>query len=308
MSVLEETEAVMESIALSKAKAAALERFKLQLTEKITKDVLRKTQRSVDNPFCGVILAGGKGTRLRALTKVTNKHLLPVGNWPMIYYPVNKLVGAGIHDIMIVTGTEHMGGFVELLGSGKEHHCQLTYRVQDTAGGIAQALGLASWFCNGNKRPVVLLGDNIFKDSLSKIVQAAYEYPYDAFIALKDVPDPERYGVVELNDAGEIVSIEEKPAQPKGKYAVTGIYIYPNDVFDVIKTLKPSIRGELEITDVNNHYLRNDRLRYITLDGYWTDAGTLESWHDANRLVMADTPEFSGFGITRLGDYANGKS
>lgn len=271
------------------------------LTEQIAKNLLRKLHRDQDNPFCGVVLAGGRGSRLGELTKVTNKHLLPVGYVPMIYHPIQKLVYAGIKDIMLVTGTEHMGDFVNLLGSGKSHGCRLTYRVQEEAGGVAQALGLAEWFCNGCKRPVVLLGDNIFHDSLHDVLSRAWDKPDEAFIIIKEVTDPGRYGVVELDgplppekpyDWSRIISIEEKPAQPRGKHAVTGIYIYPNDVFDVIKTLKPSTRGELEITDVNNYYLGTGRLNFHIMEGYWTDAGTLHSWHDANRIVIADKPHF----------------
>src|SRR3954470_13097508 len=197
----------------------------------------------------GVILAGGKGTRLGELTKVTNKHLLPVGPYPMVYHPLKKLTGAGIHDILLVSGTEHMGDFVELLGSGREHGCTLTYRVQDEAGGIAQALGLAELFCHG-ARSVVILGDNIFLDPLGPCVPAANKAPDWAWVALKRVPDPGRYGVAELK-GDRIVGIEEKPPHPRGDTAVAGIYLSPPDVFDVVKTLKPSRRGELEITDVN---------------------------------------------------------
>src|SRR5262245_41465212 len=235
----------------------------------------------------GVILAGGKGTRLGELTKVTNKHLLPVGPFPMIYHPLRKLVEAGIKDILLVSGTEHMGDFVELLGSGRCHDCELTYRVQDEAGGIAQALGLAEAFC-ANGRCVVLLGDNIFEDSLTGSLQSANQHPQDAWIAVKRVPDPGRYGVAEM--AGErIIGIEEKPRLPKSDHAVAGIYLYPPDVFNVIRMLKPSRRGELEITDVNMHYLHQGRLGYSVLDGYWTDAGTPDSLAMANMLVRQET-------------------
>jgi glucose-1-phosphate thymidylyltransferase len=238
----------------------------------------------------GVILAGGKGTRLGELTKVTNKHLLPVGPYPMVYHPLKKMLGAGIRDIMLVSGTEHMGDFVELLGSGREFGCRLTYRVQDEAGGIAQALGLAELFCHG-VRSLVILGDNIFFDSLGALVKAADSRPNDAWITLKQVHDPQRYGVAELR-ANDVIGIEEKPPNPKSDYAVAGVYLYPPDVFEVIKTLKPSRRGELEITDVNNHYLREGRLGYSKLNGYWTDAGTLESLAGANHLVQQQMPEF----------------
>ncbi len=238
----------------------------------------------------GVILAGGKGTRLGELTKVTNKHLLPVGPYPMVYHPLKKLVGAGIRDILLVSGTEHMGDFVELLGSGKDHDCRLTYRVQDEAGGIAQALGLAELYCH-EVRSLVILGDNIFLDPLEPLLKQANQSPDCAWVALKQVHDPKRYGVAELK--GErIVSIEEKPKRPKSDYAVAGIYLYPQDVFEVIKTLRPSSRGELEITDVNRHYLEQGRLGYTILDGYWTDAGTLESLAVANQLVHEEPPRF----------------
>lgn len=238
----------------------------------------------------GIVLAGGKGTRLGELTKVTNKHLLPVGPLPMVYYPLKKLVGAGIKDILLVSGTEHMGDFVELLGSGREHQCSLTYRVQDEAGGIAQALGLAELFAHGC-RIAVILGDNIFYDSLSPLVTAAAKQPDWAWVALKQVPDPGRYGVAELKGS-KVIGIEEKPKQPKSDYAVAGIYLYPPDVFDVIKHLKPSWRNELEITDVNRHYLEQGRLGSSLLPGYWTDAGTMESLALANTLVLEQPPVF----------------
>ena len=238
----------------------------------------------------GVILAGGKGSRLGELTKVTNKHLLPVGPYPMVYHPLKKLVGAGIRDILLVSGTEHMGDFVELLGSGRDHGCALTYRVQDEAGGIAQALGLAELYCHGASS-LVVLGDNIFLDSLADLVVAAKGRPDHAWVLLKQVPDPQRYGVAELR-GGAVVGIEEKPAKPRSDFAVAGVYLYPPDVFGVVRTLKPSARGELEITDVNNYYLRAGRLSHHALKGYWTDAGTLESLAHANQLVHAEPPVF----------------
>jgi glucose-1-phosphate thymidylyltransferase len=238
----------------------------------------------------GVILAGGKGTRLGELTKVTNKHLLPVGPYPMVYHPLKKLVGAGIRDVLLVSGTEHMGDFVELLGSGREYKCNLTYRVQDEAGGIAQALGLAELFCQ-SARCLVILGDNIFLDSLHALKTAADTKPNHAWVMIKEVHDPQRYGVAELR-GDAIISIEEKPKQPKSNFAVAGIYLYPPDVFEVIKTLKPSRRGELEITDVNRYYLEQGRLCHSALHGYWTDAGTLESLATANQLVQAEMPVY----------------
>jgi glucose-1-phosphate thymidylyltransferase len=207
----------------------------------------------------------------------------------MVYHPLRKLVGAGITDILLVSGTEHMGDFVELLGSGREHGCNLTYRVQDEAGGIAQALGLAKAFCQ-NARTVVILGDNIFCDPLDPLLDESTEHPDWAWLALKLVPDPGRYGVAEF--AGDrIVSIEEKPAWPRSDYAVAGIYVYPPNVFEVVESLTPSRRGELEITDVNQHYLREGQLGYSLLRGYWTDAGTPDSLDYANQLVRTMPPE-----------------
>lgn len=229
----------------------------------------------------GIVLAGGTGSRLFPLTKVTNKHLLPVGNKPMIYYPIEKLVNAGMQEILIVTGTEHMGDVVNLLGSGKDFGCRFTYKVQDEAGGIAQALGLAENFV-GNDTMTVILGDNIFEAPLDKALKS---YPGSGGqILLQKVEDPERFGVAELN-GDKIVGIEEKPDKPKSDYAVTGIYMFDADVFDLIKTLKPSGRGELEITDVNNHYISKGEMRFSILDGWWTDAGTPESYKIANQLA-----------------------
>jgi glucose-1-phosphate thymidylyltransferase len=238
----------------------------------------------------GVILAGGKGTRLGELTRVTNKHLLPVGPYPMVYHPLKKMVGAGVRDILLVSGTEHMGDFVELLGSGREHGCSLTYRVQDEAGGIAQALGLAELFCRGAST-LVILGDNIFLDPLHELLAAAERGPDHAWVMLKQVPDPHRFGVAELR-GDAVVGIEEKPGRPRSDYAVAGIYLYPPDVFEVVKTLRPSARGELEITDVNRHYLTKGRLGYRILQGYWTDAGTLESLATANQLARTEPPRY----------------
>lgn len=230
----------------------------------------------------GVILAGGTGSRLYPLTKVTNKHLLPVGNKPMIYHPIEKLTEVGIEEILIVTGTEHMGDVVTLLGSGREFGCRFTYKVQDEAGGIAQALGLAENFA-GDEPVVVILGDNIFENSLE---QAMSNYPgTGAQILIKEVNDPERYGVAEL-DGDKVISIEEKPETPKSPYAVTGIYFFDAKVFDCIKTLQPSGRGELEITDVNNFYIENGNMVSAKLDGWWTDAGTPDSLRIANKLVQ----------------------
>jgi glucose-1-phosphate thymidylyltransferase len=231
----------------------------------------------------GIVLAGGYGTRLRPMTLVTNKHLLPVYDRPMVYYPLQTLKDAGITDIMLITGPENAGDFLKLLGSGKGLGVRLTYRVQDEAGGIAQALGLCRDFADGEKCMVVL-GDNIVEDNLRGPVQKFDKGGDGAMIFLKEVPDPHRFGVAEVK-GGKIVSIEEKPKRPKSHYAQTGVYLYGPDVFDIIGTLKPSGRGELEITDVNNAYLRQGRLSYALLKGFWTDAGTVESLHRATDLV-----------------------
>ncbi|WP_028563109.1 sugar phosphate nucleotidyltransferase [Paenibacillus pinihumi] len=231
----------------------------------------------------GVILAGGTGSRLYPLTKVTNKHLLPVGSYPMIYHSIYKLIAADIKDILIVTGRDHMGDVVNLLGSGHEFGASFSYKVQDQAGGIAQALGLARSFVK-DESIVVLLGDNIFSDSLNDYINNFKQQGAGAKILLKEVADPERYGVAELK--GKIISsIEEKPKQPKSSYAVTGIYMYDSKVFDIIDKLEPSGRGEMEITDVNNAYIYQGELTYDILEGWWTDAGTHESWAKANEMV-----------------------
>ncbi len=233
----------------------------------------------------GVILAGGTGSRLFPLTRVTNKHLLPVGRKPMIMHCVDKLSGAGISEIMVVTGPEHMGAIVTLLGSGKDFKCQFTYRVQDEAGGIAQALGLCRGFVGGD-HCCVILGDNIFTAPLTPYAQRFREIDSGAMILLKRVPDPGRYGVAELSaDKKTVVSIEEKPKQPRSDYAVTGMYFYDSSVFEVVKTLKPSGRGELEITDVNNDYIRRKLLLWDELPGEWTDAGTFPSLLRANEIM-----------------------
>ncbi|HEY7370712.1 MAG TPA: sugar phosphate nucleotidyltransferase [Polyangia bacterium] len=231
----------------------------------------------------GVVLAGGTGSRLFPLTKVTNKHLLPVGREPMIFHPVKKLVEAGIHEILIVTGTEHMGDVVGLLGSGKDFGCEFTYRVQDEAGGIAQALGLARRFGRGG-RLAVILGDNIFEKSIAGFAEAYRNQPSGAKVLVQEVDDPGRYGVAEI-DGDRVVRIVEKPKQPKSRLAVTGIYFYDESVHEVIADLKPSARGELEITDVNNAYIARGDLTFDVLPGWWTDAGTFESLAHANDLL-----------------------
>jgi len=236
----------------------------------------------------GVILAGGTGSRLYPLTKVTNKHLLPVGRKPMILHPIDKLIKAGITDIVIVTGVEHMGAVVNLLGSGKDYGVRFGYKVQDEAGGIAQALGLVKDFIHDSKF-VTILGDNIFSDDLSDFVTSYQGQSKGAKVILKEVPDPGRYGVAELQ-GNKILSIEEKPKAPKSNYAVTGIYFYDSTVFEIIKTLKPSGRGELEITDVNNHYIQQGSLTCDFFKGAWTDAGTFNSLYLANRLMFEECP------------------
>jgi len=228
----------------------------------------------------GVILAGGKGTRLGESTRVTNKHLLPVYDKPMIFYPINTLKNAGIKKILIITGPEHMGDFLELLGSGKDFSLDFTYKVQDEALGIAHALSLAEDFACGEDI-VIILGDNIIQDDISEHVQ---NFTAGAKIFLKEVPDPNRFGVAETKD-NKIVAIEEKPQSPKSNLAVIGLYIYDNQVFDIIKTLKPSARGEYEITDVNNAYIQNSSMSFAILKGFWSDAGTKESLLKASQLV-----------------------
>ncbi|MBT6120929.1 NTP transferase domain-containing protein [bacterium] len=231
----------------------------------------------------GIILAGGTGSRLLPLTKVTNKHLLPVGMNPMIVHAVTKLVEAGILEILIVTGKEHMGAVVNLLGSGSDYNCQFCYKVQDEAGGIAEALGLAENFCNGSKS-VVILGDNIFEDSLVPYVEAFSNQNEGARLILKEVDHPNRFGVAELN-GDKVVAIQEKPKIPKSKMAVTGIYFYDAAVFDFVKKCSPSKRGELEITDVNNFYIESGNCEFNQFQGWWTDAGTIESYRIANDFV-----------------------
>jgi glucose-1-phosphate thymidylyltransferase len=231
----------------------------------------------------GIILAGGTGSRLFPLTKVTNKHLLPVYDKPMIFYPLNTLINAGITEIMIVSGRGHAGHFLELLGSGNEFGVSLTYEIQEKAGGIAEALGLATKW-TGDENVAVILGDNIFQDSIKKEVASFVE---GAKIFLKEVPDAHRFGVAELRE-NRVISIEEKPAHPKSSYAVTGLYLYDPKVFSVIQNLKPSGRGELEITDVNNAYIRKDCMQYSVLGGYWSDAGTFDSLLRAGLLVQKD--------------------
>jgi glucose-1-phosphate thymidylyltransferase len=232
----------------------------------------------------GVVLAGGLGMRLRPLTAVTNKHLLPVYDRPMIYYPIQTLVNAGITDIMIVTGGNSAGDFLKLLGNGKAFGLKhLNYTYQEGEGGIAEALSLVEHFAAGD--PVcVVLGDNIIEGNIAAAVRAYRHQGTGAKIILKKVPDAHRFGVPELNGRN-VLRIEEKPEAPKSEYAVIGIYMYDNEVYDIIRTLKPSGRGELEITDVNNDYIERDEMTWEELEGWWTDAGTFESLLYASNLV-----------------------
>jgi glucose-1-phosphate thymidylyltransferase len=246
----------------------------------------------------GIILAGGLGTRLLPLTKITNKHLLPIYNKPMIFYPIQTLINAGIRDILIVTGGNNAGDFLKLIGNGKEFGLEhVNYTYQEGEGGIAQALGLAEFFADKDKI-VVVLGDNIIEMNIKRQVEAFAKQKKGAKILLKKVHDPQRFGVPVFSKiAGErdskrggeednkIIKIEEKPKEPKSEYAVTGIYMYDSRVFDIIKTLKPSGRGELEITDVNNDYIEKGEMTWDILDGWWTDAGTFESLLSASKMA-----------------------
>ncbi len=232
----------------------------------------------------GIVLAGGLGTRLRPLTAVTNKHLLPVYNQPMIYYPIQTLVNAGIKEILVVTGGNSAGDFLKLLKNGKDFGLKhLNYTYQEGEGGIADALALAEEFADG--APVcVMLGDNIIEGNICAAVRSYRHQGGGAKILLKQVHDPQRFGVPEL-DGRRVVRIEEKPKEPKSDYAVIGIYMYDAEVFNIVRTLKPSGRGELEITDVNNAYIERDEMTWDTLEGWWTDAGTFESLLHASTLV-----------------------
>ena len=232
----------------------------------------------------GVILAGGLGTRLSPLTKITNKHLLPIYDRPMIHYPLKTLTDAGIRDVLIVTGGNHAGEFLRLLGNGREYGLnEIAYAYQEGEGGIADALALARPFAKGD-RIVVVLGDNIIEGDIRRQVAAFAEQPHGARILLKKVNDPERFGVPVFEN-GRVTAIEEKPKKPRSNLAVIGIYLYDNRVFDIIKTLEPSDRGELEITDVNNWYIRDGSMTFEVLPGWWTDAGTFDSLLKAAKLV-----------------------
>ena len=224
----------------------------------------------------GIILAGGTGTRLLPLTRITNKHLLPIYNKPMIYYPLETLVSAGVREILIVTGGNNPGDFLKLLRNGKEFGLkEMHYAYQEGSGGIAEALGLAEDFADGGKIAVIL-GDNIFEDNIEQYVEDFRNQERGAKIFLKKVSDPERFGVADVKD-NRVINIEEKPKKPESNLVVTGLYFYDNQVFDVIKSLKPSERGELEITDVNNFYINQGSATYEILKGFWSDAGTFES-------------------------------
>jgi len=233
----------------------------------------------------GIVLAGGYGTRLLPLTKVTNKHLMPVYDRPLIYYPLQTLADAGIKEVMLVTGGNNAGDFLPLLGSGKEFgFTELNYAYQEGAGGIAEALGLTEDFADGQK-VVVILGDNVIEKNIIKATKNFEQQERGAKILLKEVPHPEHFGVPELK-GDRVVNIEEKPRHPKSKYAVIGIYMYDARVYDVIKTLERSPRGELEITDVNNDYIRRDEMTWEELDGWWIDAGSSpDNLFEASRLV-----------------------
>ncbi len=238
----------------------------------------------------GVVLAGGLGKRLYPLTKITNKHLLPIFKKPMIYYPIHSLVDAGIKDILVVTGGNSAGDFLRLLGNGKEFGLKhLNYTYQEGEGGIAEALSLAEHFAGGGKF-VVILGDNIIEKSIRNEVRIFSRQKGGARILLKEVEKPQRFGVAEIKN-GRIVKIVEKPEVPPSNLAVTGIYMYDSHAFEIIKTLKPSGRGELEITDVNNRYLETGKLTFGILKGWWTDAGTFDSLIRANNLVYENTKD-----------------
>lgn len=232
----------------------------------------------------GIVLAGGSGSRLYPLTKITNKHLLPIYDKPMVYYPIQTLVGAGITDILLVTGGRNSGDFLRLLGNGKAFGLKhLNYTYQDGEGGIAEALALAEHFADGQK-VCVILGDNLIEGDIRRAVDEFRQQECGARIFLKQVPDAQRFGVAELAGS-RIVGIEEKPAHPKSNCAVTGIYLYDGTVFDKCRDLKPSLRGELEITDVNNAYIREGSMTFSVLEGWWTDAGTFDSLLRAANLV-----------------------
>lgn len=238
-----------------------------------------------------VLLAGGSGTRLKPLTYWTNKHLLPVGRYPMICYGIARLREAGVRDIVLVTSRSSLGDFVEVLGSGRDWGVSIVYRVQEEAGGIAQALELARPLLAPGEKFAVLLGDNLFSQSIAPYIQDFGRQQDGGMVLIYPVDDPQRYGVPEVDEAGgKIVHIEEKPSQPSSSYCVTGLYLYHSDVFDIIDGIQPSQRGELEITDVNNAYAHAGKLTYRELSGWWTDAGTFESLEEASAKLKGVLP------------------
>lgn len=232
----------------------------------------------------GVILAGGLGSRLHPLTKATNKHLLPVGREPMLYHSIRQLISTDILDILVITSTQHMGDVVRCLGSGEEFACKLSYKVQEQAMGIAHALSLAEDFAGGEDI-CVILGDNIFEYSIRPYTEAFRQQQQGAHVLLKEVINPEDYGVAAL-DEHQVIEIEEKPARPNSSYAVVGLYYFDAQVFDVIRGISPSKRGELEITSVNNVYIEKQQLQYSICHGRWTDAGTFDSLFQANQIMQ----------------------
>jgi glucose-1-phosphate thymidylyltransferase len=237
----------------------------------------------------GIILAGGKGTRLHPLTKATNKHLLPLGKEPMLYHPIRHMCTAGIADILVVTSTQHMGDVVNCLGSGAEFGCSLTYKVQEEAAGIADALRLGESFA-GDEKICVMLGDNVFENSIAPYAANFEEQKVGARVVVKEVGEPERYGVAAM-DERQILDIEEKPKNPKSHFAVVGLYFYDKQVWDIIRGIKPSPRGELEITSVNNAYIERSQLMFDICAGRWTDAGTFDSWMEASKLMFENNNE-----------------
>lgn len=229
----------------------------------------------------GIILAGGNGTRLMPLTKVTSKQLLPIYNKPMIYYSLQSLITAGIKEILVIVAPDRSGDFLKLLGSGRDLGCKITYEIQDNPGGLAQAFLIGANFI-GKENVTLILGDNIFEDDFSESIMS---FKNGGRIFIKQVSDPERFGVAEFNQQGKVISIEEKPVHPKSDYAVTGLYIYDTTVADKARTLKPSARGELEITDLNNLYLKEDSLDVSIVKGAWFDTGTFESLYSASSFI-----------------------
>lgn len=231
----------------------------------------------------GVVLAGGSGIRLRPITKIMSKHLLPVGAEPLIYYPIKTLRDAGIKDILMVCGAEHTDQYLKILGSGRELGVRLSYTIQQKPVGIAQGLGLARSFAEG-KKIALILGDNLFGDNFKDAVTSFKKKKRGAMVVIKEVKDPRRFGVVKFKGSN-IAQVVEKPKRPPTNWAVTGLYLYDNRVFDVIKTLKPSGRGEYEITDVNNYYIKEGTMDFVKAKKFWIDAGTFDSLHQANLLI-----------------------